>query len=138
MTDWRSAIQPEPIPPREHLDGEVHGCRWCGLAESEHPAEVHGLGHFHTKIRMPLGFVAPTVEIVARRLTARQSGGLPIADFNEEMGRPKTHLVRATCRCGADAVCTPERVEGARCGSCTQADAETAVTVPGYDMRESR
>jgi hypothetical protein len=108
---------------------------WCGISEKHHPAEVHGLGHMHADV--PLGFVAPSDDLVLTRLESWQSDGLPIADVNDD-GRAKTHLVRAKCRCRADAVCTPERVDGARCGACMQADAETATTSPDYDMREAR
>jgi hypothetical protein len=118
------------------LDGDVHGCMWCGIVEKEHPAEVHGLGHMHPDV--PLGFVAPDAELVARRESLRTVAGLPIADLDEPMGRARTHMVRATCRCGADAVCTPEQADGARCGSCVQADAAAVVAEPDYDMRETR
>jgi hypothetical protein len=125
-------------PPREQIDGAIDGCRWCGIAKSKHPAEVHGLGHLHTKIKMPLGYVAPGPELMALRKDARLTQGLPIADFDEPMGRARTHMVRAKCRCGADAVCTPERIEGARCGTCVQADAAAATAEPDYDMRKAR
>lgn len=120
---------------RERLAGSVHGCMWCGIAKDKHPAEVHGLGHIHPDV--PPGFVAPSPELVLARQEARRSGDLPIAEVADD-GRALTHLVRATCRCGADAVCTPERAEGARCGTCMQADAAAAVTEIGYDMREER
>ena len=114
MDDWRNIIQPERIVRGGRLDGAVDGCKLCGIPEATHPAEVHGLGHFSTTETMPLGFVPPSPALVAERLAVRQSHGLPIAEVDESSGHARTHLVRTACRCGADAVCTPERVEGAR------------------------
>lgn len=124
-------------PPRMRIDGAaIKGCMWCGLTEERHPAEVHGLGHLHPDV--PLGFVAPTEELMLVRQDARLSHGLPIADFDEPMGRARTHMVRAKCRCGADAVCTPEQADGARCGTCVQADAAAATAEADYGMGKAR
>lgn len=135
MTDWRSIIQPERIIRSGLLDGDVHGCQHCGLPEVKHPVAVYGLGHFSTAEDVPKHFVAPTAGLIAERTAARQSHGLPIAEVDELTGHARTHLVRAQCPCGADAVCTPERVEGARCGACMLTDAGERVARPGYDMR---
>ncbi len=122
-SDWRTVIHPEPPVRTDRLDGPVDGCRHCGIAEKDHPAEVYGLGHFNTTQDVPKHYVAPPPELVAARLAARQANGLPIAAVDEETGRALTHLVQATCRCGAVAVCTPEQADGARCGPCVLEDA---------------
>lgn len=138
MTDWREFIQTERIIRAPRLEGDVHGCLYCGISKATHPAEVHGLGHFSTTEDVPKHYVAPTPALVAERMEQRMSHGLPLAEVDESSGRARTHLVRATCRCGADAVCTPERVEGARCGACVLIDAGERTAAPGYDMRETQ
>lgn len=50
----------------------------------------------------------------------------PIAAFHEITGEPITHLVRAVCRCGADALATIEQAPTARCGPCVMEDVERA------------
>ena len=135
MTDWLRYAPADRPEPRERLDGAVDGCTWCGIVAKQHPTKVRGAGHFSTTVRMPPGYVAPSPELVARRQEVRQSGGLPIAEFDESMGRARTDFVRTRCRCGADVVCTPSRADGARCEKCMKTDAETAVETPGYDMQ---
>lgn len=135
MTDWRDVIQPERIMRSPQVDGAVYGCELCGIAEATHPREVHGLGHFSTTEGVPLGFVMPSPTLVVRRIAARRSRDLAIAEVDESSGRARTDMVRAQCPCGADAVCTPQRVEGARCSACALIDAGERVARPDYDMR---
>jgi hypothetical protein len=96
----------------------IDGCALCGLVQFGHPAEVHGLGHLHDHASGRRGYVAPSDELRAAREGARLRDGYRIAGFDSVTGRPNTHLVATTCTCGATALATPERVEGALCGDC--------------------
>lgn len=103
---------------------DLAGCALCGIPEKTHGDRL-GLGHFPDDVTN--AFVAPSELLLARRQQVRQVNGLPLAAVDPSTGEPITGLVVCVCRCGATALATPERADGARCAPCTLADAEAAV-----------
>ena len=107
---------------------DLNGCALCGVAEKAH-GERYGLSHISDDA--PKTYVPPSELLLARRTQTRQAGGRPLGAINPDTGQPLTNLVVCVCRCGATALATPERAEGARCAPCTWADATAPQTLAG-------
>jgi hypothetical protein len=122
---WPSHLRAEEVGRMKPLIvvADLDGCALCGLTEGRHP--VLGFGHMNdtrnglvtTKL-----FVKPSTDLLRERRAARRVDGYDIAEFHPVTGEPTTHFVRTTCRCGADALATRERVAAARCSACITAD----------------
>jgi hypothetical protein len=90
-----------------------HGCALCGISKARH-GDRFGLGH----LGRPPVFIAPSADLIARRLAARSSGGYEIAEIDSGTGAPSTYLVRTACRCGSTALATVEHAPTAKCENC--------------------
>lgn len=97
---------------------DPQGCALCGAASAGH-GDRFGLAHFGDG--RPSGFVAPSAELVARRLAERGSGGYEIAGIDPATGTPTTYLVRTTCRCGSTTLATVAHAATAKCENCLRA-----------------
>jgi hypothetical protein len=94
------------------------GCMLCGAVEAGH-GERFGLAHFGAG--RPAGFVAPSDDLVARRLASRRCGDYEIAGLDASTGAHATYLVRTACRCGSTTLATVEHAPDAKCENCLRA-----------------
>jgi hypothetical protein len=99
---------------------DVLSCTLCGWPSKGH-GERLGWGHLGDSRKR---YVKPSPDLVARREVAKETGGRQIGGFNPITGTPVTHLVEATCRCGARLVATVKQADAARCTACLVRDIE--------------